>query len=66
MGWPIFKSSREGVKKDGRLMASLSEIIDQIKLRYSPQEWSIELLFFVVRLMAWEGMSEHCMFDSYS
>ncbi len=43
------------MKKDGRLMASFSEIIDQIKIAILPQDWLIDLLFFVVRLMAWEG-----------
>ena len=54
MGRHVFKSSRQGVKTDGRLMASLSEIIDK-KIAILTTGVVNRPALFVVRLMAWEG-----------
>ena len=47
------------VVEDGKLGAGIfNYIVDQIKtLKNSPLDWSIVMLFLVVRLMLWEGGS---------
>ena len=55
MGRCVFKSLRAGVKEDERSVAGFRKYLTKEKLQYSPQEWSIGLLFFVARLMAWDG-----------